>query len=124
MIDGEGARERDQERDERTGFVDEIDLDDGGDDEHEQYWISDPVLKAGVVDSPGDVNRLLGDGKERNVTNVSRNMRFRKDEMAFVDKTVNDPVRPQRSEHQLLCEFPRGSGTDPTKKGAEGKETW
>lgn len=24
---------------------------------------------------------------------MSRNMRFRKDEMALVDKTVNDPVR-------------------------------
>lgn len=31
----------------RTGFVDEIDLDDGGDDEDEQDGIRDPVLKAG-----------------------------------------------------------------------------
>lgn len=43
----------------RTGFVDEIDLDDGGDDEDEQDGIRDPVLKAGGSKESGGRQSII-----------------------------------------------------------------
>lgn len=53
-------------------------------------------------------------GNAKDATNVSRNMRLRKDEMALVDKTVNDPVRSQSPASAPRAKFPPSSGNNPT----------
>lgn len=80
-----------------TGLVDVVDLEHGGHDEHEQHRIGHPVLQAGIfITAPSHQHQPVPGRfpvQTEWTAHLSRNMRLRKDEIALVDKTVNEPSR-------------------------------